>query len=181
MNAIRFLATNHPFVAADVRRRIPRKIESIRLVTSAATVQARHAQIVFCRILSLILVLGFVSSGCANKAKTQEQIRRAYIAGEQAARAQMQQAQAPQSTVQPLSSTTQPQVRVLGAVKNPVLPWSEGLTLARALVEAEYEKTTAPSALTIFRNNEPLRIDVQQVLQGADYPLFPGDIVFIEN
>src|SRR5207237_8323512 len=64
MNAIRFLATNHPFVAADVRRRIRLKVESIRLVTSAATVQARNAQIVFRGILSLILVLGFVSSGC---------------------------------------------------------------------------------------------------------------------
>jgi hypothetical protein len=132
-------------------------------------------------ILSLILTLGFVSGGCANKTKTQEQIRRAYIAGEQAARAQMQQAQAPQSTLQPMPSTTQPQVRVVGSVRNPVLPWSEGLSLARALVEAEYEKSTAPSAITILRNNEPLQINVQQVLQGADYPLFPGDIVLIQD
>jgi hypothetical protein len=133
------------------------------------------------RSISLSLILALGAGGCANKAKTQEQIRRAYMAGEQAARAQMQQAQAPQSAPPPLPSTTQPQVRVLGSVRNPVLPWSEGLTLAHALVQAEYEKSTPPSAITIFRNNEPLQIDVQQVLQGADYPLFPGDIVLIEN
>jgi hypothetical protein len=130
---------------------------------------------------SLILILALMGGGCANKAKTQEQMRRAYLAGAQAARAQMQQAQAPQSTPQMMPSTTEPQVRVVGSVKNPVLPWSEGLSLARALVEAEYEKSTAPSAITILRNNEPLQINVQQVLQGADYPLFPGDIVLIQD
>jgi hypothetical protein len=133
--------------------------------------------------ISLGLILALAVGGCANKAKTQEQIRRAYIAGAQAAREQMQQAQAqaPPSAPQPMPSTTQPQVRVLGSVRNPVLPWSEGLTLAHALVQAEYEKSIPPSAITIFRNNEPLQINVQQVLQGADYPLFPGDIVLIEN
>jgi hypothetical protein len=133
------------------------------------------------RSISLIFILAFVSAGCASKVKNQEQIRRAYMAGAQAAQAQMRQAQAPQSTPQPMSQTGEPQVRVIGSVKNPVLLWSEGLTLAHALVEAEYEKTTAPSGITIFRNNQPLQIDVQQVLQGADYPLFPGDIVLIQD
>jgi len=78
-------------------------------------------------------------------------------------------------------STSEPEVRVLGSVKNSLLPWTDGLTLARALVEAEYEKQTAPIAITIFRNNQPLHIDPQLVLQGADYPLYPGDTVFIQD
>ena len=108
-------------------------------------------------------------------------MRRAYVAGEQAARTQMQQAQSPQLPPQALQQTTDPQVRILGSVRNPVLLWSDGLTLARALVEAQYEKPNAPSSITIYRNNQPLNIDPQRVLQGEDYPLFPGDIVYIQD
>jgi hypothetical protein len=134
------------------------------------------------RFVALTLVMAMMACGCAGKAKKQAEIRRAYAAGAQAAQAQMQQAQqaqAPQSM--PVPSTTEPQVRVLGSVRNPVLTWSEGLTLARALVLTEYEKSTAPTLITIFRNNQPLQIDVQRVLQGEDYPLFPGDIVYIQD
>ena len=57
----------------------------------------------------------------------------------------------------------------------------DGLTLARALVASEYEKPNPPVAITIYRNNLPLHIDPQRVLQGEDYPLFPGDIVYIQD
>jgi hypothetical protein len=62
-----------------------------------------------------------------------------------------------------------------------VLAWSEGLTLGRALVEAEYDNSRTPQVITIYRNNEPLAIDPQDLLQGHDYPLFPGDIVQIQD
>lgn len=120
------------------------------------------------RRLFVILLVVLTACGCASKKKQQAQIRRAYAAGEQAARAQMQQ-------------TTDPQVRILGPVKNPVLMWSEGLTLAHALVEAEYQKSNTPRAITIYRNNQPIDVDPQLVLQGEDYPLFPGDIVYIRD
>jgi len=130
------------------------------------------------KLISLALVAALTACGCTSK-KTQ--IRRAYAAGAQAAQAQMLRAQTPQSMSQPVPTTTDPQVRILGAVRNPVLTWSEGLTLARAVVLAEYEKSTVPTAITIFRNNQPLQIDPQLVLQGQDYPLFPGDIVYIQD
>jgi len=131
------------------------------------------------RFGSLILVVALMVSGCAShKDKTQEQIRRAYAAGAASARMQMAQSQTQQPQIPP---STDPQVRILGAVRNPVLVWSEGLTLARALVLADYERNTAPSLITIYRNNQPLQIDPQAVLNGADYPLFPGDIVYIQD
>ena len=133
------------------------------------------------RVLSLLFFLVFMACGCGGKAKRQADMQRAYAAGVQAAHAQMQPAQTPQSLSEPLPSTSDPQVRILGAVRNPTLTWSEGLTLARALVLSEYEKSTAPSLITIFRNNQPLHIDPQRVLQGEDYPLFPGDIVYIQD
>jgi hypothetical protein len=134
------------------------------------------------RFLTLTLFIASLACGCAGKSKKQAEMRRAYAAGVQAAQAQMRQTQMPPPvTSQPVPSSTDPEVRVLGSVRNPVLTWSEGLTLARALVLAEYEKSTVPTAITILRNNQPLQIDPQRVLQGEDYPLFPGDIVYIQD
>ena len=107
-------------------------------------------------------------------------MRRAYAAGEMSARAQMQQ-QAQQQPPPPMDATGDPQVRILGAVKNSVLDWSNDLTLGRAVVEAEYQKSTTPTSIIIYRNNQPLHVDPQRMLNGEDYPLFPGDIVYIEN
>jgi hypothetical protein len=132
------------------------------------------------RFSFVIFVLALTAFGCANhsKDKSDAQIRRAYAAGAAAAQLQMQQSQ----TQQPMTPPTgDPQVRVLGAVRNPVLVWSEGLTLARALVLAEYQRNTAPASITIYRNNQPLVIDPQAVLNGTDYPLFPGDMVYIQE
>jgi len=129
---------------------------------------------------AILLPVCLGAVGCASKAKTQAQIRRAYAAGEQAARAQMQQAQQSQPSLPP-AETADPQVRILGPVKNPVLPWSEGLTLGRAFVEADYQKPNTPVAITIYRNNQPLQIDPHLLLEGEDFPLFPGDIVYIQD
>jgi hypothetical protein len=133
------------------------------------------------RFVSLIFVLALTVAGCAShKKKNDEDLHRAYIAGAQAARAQMLQGQAQQPTLQTMP-TSDPQVRILGPVRNPVLPWSDGLTLARALVLAEYERNNTPTAITIYRNNQPLQIDPQTLINGADYPLFPGDMIYIQD
>ena len=129
----------------------------------------------------MVVLLALAITGCASKKKQQAEVRRAYAAGMQAAHTQMQQGQQQQLPPQALQQSTDPQVRILGSVKNPVLMWSNGLTLARALVDAQYEKPNAPVAITIYRNNQPLQIDPQRVLQGEDYPLFPGDIVYIQD
>jgi hypothetical protein len=131
------------------------------------------------RFFSLIFALAFFFAGCAShKDKTQEQIRRAYAAGAAAARMQMQESQTQQPQIPP---TGDPQVRILGPVRNSILVWSDGLTLARAIVLSEYQRNTTPNSITIYRNNQPLQIDPQAVLNGADYPLFPGDIVYIQE
>jgi hypothetical protein len=131
------------------------------------------------RFFSLIFALALAVTGCAShKNKNDDQLRRAYAAGAAAAQMQMQQHQMQQPVIPPSGD---PQVRILGPVKNSVLVWSEGLSLARALVLAEYQRNSAPSSITIYRNNQPLQIDPQAVLNGADFPLFPGDIVYLQD
>jgi hypothetical protein len=131
------------------------------------------------RFAWVICAMALTVFGCAShKSKNDEQLRRAYAAGAATARMQMQQNQVQQPA---LPSQGDPQVRILGAVRNPVLVWSDGLTLARALVLAEYERNNTPASITIYRNNQPLQIDPQAVLNGADYPLFPGDLVYIQD
>lgn len=129
--------------------------------------------------VSLILALTLTASGCAShKDKTEEQVRRAYAAGAAAAQMQMQQHQTEQPMIPPSGD---PQIHILGSVRNPVLVWSEGLTLARALVLADYQRNNPPSSITIYRNNQPLQIDPQTILGGADYPLYPGDLIYIQD
>ena len=128
--------------------------------------------------LCMLFLAAFALAGCAgnNKAQTQQQFQRAYLAGEEAARAQMQQ-----QTQQQMQQNAVPQVHFLGPFKNPVLIWSEGFTLSHALVQADYQSQATPLAITIYRGNEIIRIDPQRVLQGEDYPLFPGDTVVVQN
>jgi len=70
------------------------------------------------RRLFVILLAVLTAGGCASKAKKQGQIRRAYAAGEQAARAQMQQGQEQQQTPPPIDQNGDPQIRIMGFVKN---------------------------------------------------------------
>lgn len=125
-----------------------------------------------CAGISLSLLL----TGCAgNNAKAkQEQLKRAYNAGVEAGKVQAQQ------QMQQAGNRV-PQVTFLGHVENPAVVWSEGLTLAKALVEAGYKDQNAPSSITIYRNGEPMRVDLQSLLGGEDYPLFPGDTIVIQN
>ena len=98
-------------------------------------------------------------------------MQHAYAAGVEAGKLQAQQ-QA-QSEV--------PQVKFLGHVRYPVVYWSDGLTLAKALADAEYLGQDDPTAITIYRNGQAMRIDPQGLLAGQDYPLFPGDTIVIQN
>jgi hypothetical protein len=122
-------------------------------------------------VVSILLLLSFALAGCASKTKSREQIQHAYAAGVEAGRMQAQQ-QA-QSGV--------PQVRFVGHVNNPIVLWTEDLTLAKALVDAEYLDQNTPRTITIYRNGQPNRVDPQTLLDGQDYPLFPGDTVVIQN
>ena len=76
-----------------------------------------------CAPLLLVVALG----GCVSKSKANAQARAAYMAGQQQALARMQQTQ---------TLGQGPCVTVNGEVRNRVVPWTQGLTLAKAVIAA---------------------------------------------
>jgi hypothetical protein len=118
--------------------------------------------------LSGALLLALAVGGCVSKSKAQAQARTAYLAGQQEAMMRMQQAQ---------MQGQGPCVTVNGEVRNHVVPWEEGMTLAKALLAADYFGTTDPGQIIIVHNGAATRVDPRLLLSGKDIPLQPGDIV----
>ncbi len=107
----------------------------------------------------------FVVAGCVSKSKARINAQQAYIAGQQSAMMTMQQ--------------NKTSVQVRGNVKNTVIPWTEGLTMAQAIVAAEYQGAHDPSSVIIVRNGTGTEIKAVELLHGHDEPLQPGDMIEI--
>ena len=109
-----------------------------------------------------------ICAGCVSKAKADKQARTAFVAGQQQAMMRMQQAQ---------TQNQGPCVTVNGDVRNHVVPWTEGMTVASALVAADYIGATDPGQILVVHNGVAIRVDLKSLLAGANIPLQPGDIV----
>ena len=118
----------------------------------------------------MFLLLAVAFSGCVSKSKAQAQARRAYIAGQQETMVRMQQMQ---------TQGQGPCVTVNGEVRNHVVPWTEGMTLAKALVAADYLGVADPGQVIILRNGVGMRVEPRKLLSGEDIPLQPGDVVHL--
>jgi hypothetical protein len=103
-------------------------------------------------------------AGCVSKTKANSQARAAFLAGQQQGIARMQQAQGPSVTIN-------------GEVRNHVVPWTQGMTLAQAVVAAEYTGAKDPGQIIIVHLGIATRVDPRQLLSGVDIPVQPGDIV----
>jgi hypothetical protein len=112
-----------------------------------------------CCLAGLCLAL----CGCASKSKVDA--RNAFLEGQQRAWSAQQQNQ-------------EPTVFFRGMVRNPRVPWTEGLTLARALLAAEYTGALDPTQIRVTRDGQVYVIDVKRLMRGQDDPLLePGDAV----
>ncbi len=116
--------------------------------------------------LGLALPLIFLS-GCVTKGKAEAQARAAFLAGQQQAAQAME--------------TSGPTVTVVGEVKNKLIPWTAGLTLAKAVVAADYYGRKDPDEITIIRGGEQIHIDPHRLLGGEDVPLQPRDIIALQT
>jgi hypothetical protein len=105
---------------------------------------------------------------CVTKSQAKAQARAAYLAGQQEAVARMQQNQ-----VRAQGAT----VQINGPVRNPVVPWTQGMTLMKAIVAAEYGGATDPAEILILRHGVATRVEVQKLLGGQDIPVLPDDVV----
>ena len=117
-------------------------------------------------LLAGLCCLLWMLAGCVSKSKADARARAAFIAGQQQALTRMQQTQ-----------LQGPSVTLNGEVRNRVVPWTEGLTLAKAVVAADYYGATDPAQIIILHNGIATRVEPQQLLSGVDIPLQPGDIV----
>ncbi len=104
---------------------------------------------------------------CVSKSKADARARAAFAAGQQQASARMQ--------MQALAQG--PSVTINGEVRNHIVPWTEGMTLADALVAADYYGTADPSLIYLVRAGRATLVDPKQLLAGKEVPLQAGDIV----
>lgn len=112
----------------------------------------------------MVLALVFISAGCVTKSKAKEDAQKAFFAGQQQAMMRMSQPQ-------------QPVVTFIGPVRNPLVQWSQDLTLAKAIVAAGYEPKVDPKQIMIVRNGQAIPVDPRKLLEGEDIPLLAGDLV----
>jgi hypothetical protein len=118
----------------------------------------------------MFLLLALASVGCVSKTKAQNQERAAYLRGQQEAMVRMQQMQ---------TQGQGPCVTVNGEVRTHVVPWTEGMTLAKALVAADYIGASDPAQIIILRNGVGKRVEPRKLFSGEDIPLQPGDVVHL--
>jgi hypothetical protein len=100
------------------------------------------------------------------KGEAKVEAQKAFFAGQQQAMMRMSQPQ-------------QPVVTFIGPVRNPMVPWSQELTLAKAIVAAGYDAKADPRQIMIVRNGQAIPVDPKKLLEGEDMPLVAGDLVQI--
>lgn len=124
---------------------------------------------IFCCVGVLISLLGL--AGCVSKSKADARARAAFFAGQQQAAMMSRQTQS-QST-----SFGAPTVTVLGEVRNSLVPWTVDLTLAKAVIAAEYFGRSDPVEIVIQRDGKEISYDPKKLLNGQDVQLEPNDVV----
>ena len=116
-------------------------------------------------LLLCAVLLAIALTGCVTKSTAKAQAQQAYVAG---------QRQAFEHALQSKNSVT-----ILGPVRNQLVPWTEDLSLVKALVAAEYYSRNNPTEILIVRQGRAIQVDVNQLLAGQDVPLQAGDLVNI--
>ena len=119
------------------------------------------------RILWIVPFLcALATGGCTSRSKAQARAQAAYAAGQQQALVRISDAQ-------------RTSIRVMGLVRNPEIPWTDGLTLAQVIASAEYLNQHNPRQIVVVRQRERFPVDPNALLRGQDFALEPGDTVEI--
>ena len=123
------------------------------------------------RALALGILAAVVAGpGCASQKKKQAEARQAFVAGQQQAMEAAMRARLEQGPV----------VFVQGQVRNPAVPWQEGLTLSQAIVAADYTAFMNPRLIRIIRNGQTVgEFKGIDLLHHQDMELENGDTVLI--
>jgi hypothetical protein len=121
------------------------------------------------RLLLLVLLsLALSGAGCVSSSKAKLDAQKAYHEGQQKVLAEQQD--------------QQPAVWFRGDIRNPRIPWAEGLTLSQALLAAHYTWSSNPRLITVTRDGELYRVNARLLLRGEDDPLLePGDVIEVRH
>lgn len=114
-----------------------------------------------------LLLMAVTVSGCVSNSKADARAKAAFAAGRQQAFFQIQEAR-------------RINIRVLGTVNNPEIPWADGLTLAQVVVAADYTGPRDPREIIVTRQRETIHVIPKNLLHGGDVPMEPGDTVEIK-
>lgn len=115
--------------------------------------------------IGCLILLGVVAVGCVSKKEMQAKQQAAFLAGQQ------------QGAAMQAHATS---IWVMGNVRNPNIPYTEGLTLRQALIQANYLGQGDPNQIIVMRNgSQPTTVSSQDLLSGFDMPLMAGDRVQI--
>ena len=69
----------------------------------------------------------------------------------------------------------------MGQVRTPAVAWTKDLTLAQALITAEYTGRSDPGEIILVRRGVATRVDPKKLLSGEDFLLQPGDVIQIKQ
>ena len=118
-----------------------------------------------------LLVLGVVLVGCKGSDRKSARARAQGMAiGRQQATAAVQ--------AQPVFAP----ITVNGKVRNKQILWSEGMTLSKAIVAADYYDLLDPLAIYVIRGGQSTFINPKDVLnQQNDPEVMPGDLIDIRR
>lgn len=116
-----------------------------------------------------LVCAGLALVGCVSKKQADARARAAFVAGQQQAAVMSRQSQ-----------LQGPTVTVVGPVRNPLVPWTTELTLAKAVIAANYYGPQDPTEILIQRSGQELRYDPKQILSGTDVQLEPNDVIVLK-
>jgi hypothetical protein len=111
-----------------------------------------------------VLTLAVGSGGCAMRSQPQTDVQAAYVAGQRDAYAR-------------IAAMQRTSIVIFGPVQNPEVQWTEGLTLAQAILAANCTDPGNPKEIILMRAGETTVIDPKDLLRGNDVPLQPGDTI----
>ncbi len=112
----------------------------------------------------LVLACGF---GCVTKREAEARARAAFLEGQNRA-------------LMTRSAMQGPNVTFIGPVRNRMIPWTTGMTLAQAVIAADYTGPQDPKLIIIKRQDEEIPVNPQHLLGGVDVPVVAGDVIEIQ-
>ena len=122
------------------------------------------------KLIIIILMLAGLATGCETKSQARAEAQKAYLAGQnEAMRRMMAQQQTANS------------VTIVGPVQIPTVPWVAGMTLTQAIATANYLPQREPKQIILTRQGQDQIIDPQDLVNGVQIPLQPGDTITIRE